>query len=66
MGTTISVCKDERYWKKTDIKLPPVVYSSLELSTVRNTLIAIGRGVKTPLFYAHNIEQDGRYRYNYK
>ena len=26
----------------------------------------IGRGVKTPLFYAHNIEQDGRYRYNYK
>ncbi len=22
--------------------------------------------MKTPLFYAHNIEQDGRYRYNYK
>ena len=31
-----------------------------------NTLIAVSRGVKTPLFYAHNIEQDGRYRYNYK
>ena len=22
--------------------------------------------MKTPLFYAHNIEQDGRYRHNYK
>ena len=31
-----------------------------------NTMIAVGRGVKTPLFYAHNIEQDGRYKYNYK
>ena len=27
---------------------------------------AVGRGVKTPLFYAHNIEKDGRYSYNYK
>ena len=27
-----------------------------------NTMIAVGRGVKTPLFYAHNIEQDGRYK----
>jgi len=32
----MSVCKDERYWKKTDIKLPPVVYSSPELSNVHN------------------------------
>ena len=38
MSTTISVCKDERYWKKTDIKLCTVVLSFLPYTTGKQQL----------------------------